>query len=40
MSDIKNVGAKGKAIIYFIIFMILFIMLVVKIYYYNFAFIN
>ena len=39
-NNIINPSAKGKAILYFFIFLILFITLVVKIYYFNFAFIK
>ena len=40
MSEIKNAGKKGYGLLYFFIFMVLFIALIIKIYFYNFAFIK
>ena len=40
MSEIQNAGRKGYCLLYFFIFMLLFVILVVGIYQYNFKFLG
>ncbi len=40
MSEVENAGRKGYCLMYFFIFLLLFVILVVGIYQYNFKFIG
>lgn len=40
MSEVENAGSKGYCLLYFFIFMLLFVILVVGIYQYNFKFLG
>lgn len=40
MSEVENAGRKGYCLMYFFIFLLLFVVLVVGIYQYNFKFLG
>lgn len=40
MSEVENAGSKGYCLMYFFIFLLLFVVLVVGVYYYNFKFLG
>ncbi len=40
MSEVENAGRKGYCLMYFFIFLLLFVILVVGIYQYNFKFLG